>query len=169
MMWVAQNKQAKFGKNDMTKHTNRIITRNPLTAAQRGFSLLEVLIILAIVAIVAAVTYPSYSKYMQQSNRAEAHKSLMELAQKQESWKLQTQSYSENISELGQNTSENGYYALSIEIPNAPGCMSQNGDGGQIVSCYQLIATAQNRQQDDTKCAVMQLNHLGEREPEQCW
>jgi type IV pilus assembly protein PilE len=48
--------------------------------ANRGFTLIELMITVAIVAIVASIAYPSYTRQVQKSRRADAGGALMQMA-----------------------------------------------------------------------------------------
>lgn len=50
------------------------------SAAQRGLSLMEVLIAMVIVAILATIAYPSYRSQVQAARRADAQQALLALA-----------------------------------------------------------------------------------------
>ena len=49
--------------------------------AQRGFTLIEVMIVVAIVGILSAIAYPSYQEYVRRGHRAEARAGLLQAAQ----------------------------------------------------------------------------------------
>lgn len=49
--------------------------------AQRGFTLIEVIIVAAIIAVLAAVAYPSYQDSVRRAARADAQSDMLELAQ----------------------------------------------------------------------------------------
>lgn len=46
-------------------------------SAQRGFTLIEVMIVVVVVAILAAVALPNYTQYVQRGNRAQAMATLL--------------------------------------------------------------------------------------------
>ena len=49
--------------------------------AQRGFTLIEVMIVVAIVGILSAVAYPSYAEYIRRGHRADARAGLLQAQQ----------------------------------------------------------------------------------------
>jgi type IV pilus assembly protein PilE len=60
--------------------------RNRKMPADRGFTLIELMITVAIVAILAAVALPSYSAYVQRANITDAVKGLSEMRLKMEQY-----------------------------------------------------------------------------------
>ncbi len=124
-----------------------------MKSAQKGFTLIEVMIVTAIVAILATIAYPSYTEYVQRANRSEGQAFLADASARQERYFAQNNVYitsSSDLSKLGLGgvTSETGKYTLSVA--------SVNGDGG-----YTLTAT---NQFNDTKCGNLRLNALGQKD-----
>lgn len=67
------------------------------TAADRGVTLLELLIALAIAAILAAIAYPSYRQHLVRAHRTEAIQSLLAVAAEQERHHLAHGRYAERF------------------------------------------------------------------------
>lgn len=74
---------------------NHGLAANPVTSGfpaacrrawgtSKGMTLVEILVVIAIVAILAALAIPSYSDYLQRGERAEAVRTLLEMAACQE-------------------------------------------------------------------------------------
>jgi len=125
--------------------------------SMRGITLIELMIVVAIVAILAAIAYPSYREQVRRSNRSEGQAMLQNAAALQERFFSNNNTYTTNMTQLGFTAnpaiSEHGYYSVA-----AAAC-----GGGTIATCYLLTATAQGGQADDTKCATMTLNNLGQK------
>lgn len=51
------------------------------TPAQRGFTLIEVMVVVVILGILAGIAYPSYLEHVRKARRADAQTALLELAQ----------------------------------------------------------------------------------------
>jgi type IV pilus assembly protein PilE len=125
-----------------------------------GFTLIEVMIVCAIIVILALVAYPSYRDFVVDSNRAEATRELVRLANLQEQLFVDTRAYTNNISLLGvgedasfETESEN--YIISSVIVN---------------TSFTLTATAQDNQaQDDTACVTITITDTGAKAPAICW
>src|ERR1700716_4054339 len=60
---------------------------------QRGFTLVEMLIVMAIIGIIAVFAYPSYEAYVVRNNRAAAQAVLLDIAQRQQQYLLDSRSY----------------------------------------------------------------------------
>jgi len=117
----------------------------------RGFTLIEVMITVAIVGILAAIAYPSYQQYVLRSHRSEGMALLSEAAARMERYYAQNSTYaSATPSRLGlPANSANGYYSLSLGNPTA--------------TTYNLSATPQNAQAQDTACGTLTLDSTGLR------
>lgn len=127
--------------------------------AQRGFTLVEVMVVTAMVAILAAIAYPSYAQYMQRSRRAEVQALLQDIALKQQQRLLDVRAYADTLAALniGVPASINPHYAITIAL----------GAGG--ASSFTLTATPQGGQSADT-CGTLTLTHTGVKTPATlCW
>jgi len=132
---------------------------------QNGFTLIELMIVVAIIGILSAIAYPSYQSYMKKSARADAKVGLTKLADKQERFYLQNNTYTATIADLNTSTtSEEGYYDFTISSTD-------------LVSGFIITATAVTgkSQANDTGCTVMTLSSTGAKTPngpapiKDCW
>ena len=134
---------------------------------QYGFTLIELMIVVAIVGVLSAIAFPSYDSYMKKSRRADAKVGLTKLADKQERFYLQNNTYTTAFTAAGLNTSatsEEGYYTFTI-------------DSTDLVSGFRLTARAvvNKSQAEDTGCTVMKLSSTGAKWPngpapiKDCW
>lgn len=128
-----------------------------------GFSLIELLIAVAIVGILAGVAYPSYTDFVMRSNRAEAQRELMRLANLQEQVFVDTRTYTADMTELGMAAdpyiTETKNYSIDAVIANAG-------------TTFVLTATAKYSQAtNDTGCTTITINEVGQQAGENsyCW
>ncbi|MFW9609661.1 MAG: type IV pilin protein [Aquaspirillum sp.] len=106
------------------------------------------MIVVAIIGILASIALPSYTRYVVQARRTEAQTVLMELAQRQERWRVNHASYTSNLAgDLG-FTNTLAYYDFAATA-------STTG--------YTLTATATGTQasSEDSNCVTMTLDQNG--------
>lgn len=129
--------------------------------AEKGFTLIELMIVVAVVAILAAIAYPSYQEYVMRSRRVEGQSLLNDAAARQERWRAQNGEYlttgtaSEIATKLKlaqDEKSENGYYTLGVSKA------ADGSDGG-----YTLTATRAGAQANDRKCGDFMLSATGKK------
>ncbi|WP_454912819.1 type IV pilin protein [Variovorax gossypii] len=125
--------------------------------AEKGFTLIELMITVAVIGILAAIAYPSYTEYGFRSRRVEAQNLLNDAAARQERWKAQNGKYaaSADLAKLklpNGNTSENGYYTLTLTQA------SDGSDGG-----YAFKAARAGVQTADRKCGDFTLDATGKK------
>ena len=58
-----------------------------------GFTLIELMVACAIVAVLAMVAYPSYTSHLKKGRRASAQAALLDIAQRQKQYFVDTRSY----------------------------------------------------------------------------
>ena len=121
-----------------------------LYTKNKGFTLIELVIVVAIVAIIAAIALPSYRAQVRKSNRSEAHAELLRVADLQERFYLQNNTYTTDIANVGNKpVSDNGYYNIAITAADA--------------TAFSLTATAAGDQVDDAECLTITLNSAGQK------
>lgn len=133
-----------------------------------GFTLVELMIVIAIIGVMSAIAFPSYNSYMNKSRRADAKVGLQKIADKQERFYLQNNTYTTSFAATGLNTSttsDEAYYTFSVSSTD-------------LLSGFVATATAATgkAQTKDTGCTVMTLSSTGAKEPngdpsteKDCW
>lgn len=130
--------------------------RNAVGLKQWGVTFLELMIVVAILGVLSMIALPSYNEYLNRSRRSEARESLSDFAARQEQFFTDNKRYATTIGELRRAAAtENGYYIISITSVST--------------FAYELTATAQGSQANDTKCATMTLTSRRSRTPGECW
>jgi type IV pilus assembly protein PilE len=136
-----------------------------------GFTLIELMIVVAVIGILLAIVMPNYSESVRKSRRADAIKTLMEMAAMQERFYAQHSRYTGVIVgssglNLDNNISAEGHY-----IVTSAAC-----PGKAIEICYELTATPVpgSNQAKDTQCGALSFKQTGERSAsgslqDKCW
>lgn len=88
---------------------------------QHGYTLLELLLTVSIVTIVTSIALPSYQNHVRRSHRGDAMAALMRIANAQEKWYLQNNTYTSSLTDLQVQTTQNGYYDLSVTNADVDG------------------------------------------------
>lgn len=136
--------------------------------AQKGFTLIELMIVVAIIGIIAAVAYPAYQDSIAKSRRTDAQANLLELAQFME------RHYTAN----GRYTDGDATTAPSLPFAESP------KDGANkyydldlstiTATAFTLTATPKGAMAGDA-CGNLTLTHTGVKGRsgtlalEQCW
>jgi len=134
-----------------------------MSGKSRGFTLIELMVVAAIVAVLAAIGYPTYLNHVRKTARAEAKVRLLQVAQLQERYFTEQNSYTTNIAGLlgvtgtvySSSTNDAG---SKYQITAAPGAT------GVITTSYTLAAVPQGSQTGDTDCMTLLLQHTGKKE-----
>ena len=121
-----------------------------------GFTLIELMVVVGIVAVMGAVAIPVYSGYMEKSKYYDAKAKLAELADKEERFYLQNNTYTATIGTGGLNTtatSNEGGFTYEI-VASASGLVAG------------FVATATRKVDTVIDCKVLTLSSSGVRTSE---
>jgi type IV pilus assembly protein PilE len=96
--------------------------------SQRGFTLIELMVTVAVVAILAAIAFPSYALFVKKSRRGDAEATLMDIAQRQQQYLLDTRTYAPDVLTLNTSVPADvtAYYTIQICQTTAP-CAAPGG------------------------------------------
>jgi type IV pilus assembly protein PilE len=145
--------------------------------AQRGFTLIEVMITVAIVGILAAVALPVYNQSVRKARRVDAKAALLDLAQREERFLSTSNRYSTSASELGYPSGitvtvaspmnvlsgSTAYYQMSV----ATVAGTSSAPPSFAASAVPISST----KQDLDACGTFTLNSAGQQTPTTsgCW
>lgn len=125
-----------------------------------GFTLIELMITVAIMGVLTMLVYPSYSDFVVRSNRAEAPRELVRLANLQEQLFVDSRAYTTNISDLGVGST------ATYETPSHNYKISST----VVDNTFTLTAVAQGAQKTkDTDCIKIEITDTGKKTPISCW
>ena len=135
---------------------------------ESGFTLIELMITVAVVAILAAIAFPSYAMFMQKSRRGDAEATLMDIAQREQQYLLDTRTFAPDVVTLyGANAAipadVSAYYTIQICQTTAP-CAAPGG----APPTFAIIATpiAGSPQAGDY---TLTLDNTGVKSPASVW
>lgn len=123
-----------------------------MKTAQKGMSLIELVIVIGIIAILGAIVYPSYMDSVVKTRKTDGLAMINKVMQAQERFFVNNLTYTANLTQLGFASatnlpSEEGYYLIS-----AAAC------GNGITSCVNITAVAQGSQ---NTAAADSVDNLG--------
>jgi type IV pilus assembly protein PilE len=125
-----------------------------------GFSLIEMMIVVALIGILGAVAYPSYQDYLQKSRRTDGMTALLTLANEQEKYYLDNNSYATALSLIwdvsGQGAySADDYYDIAV--------VSADASGYVVRATPAAAGKRAGIQANDTDCLCFTFNQLGQK------
>lgn len=138
-----------------------------------GFTLLELMVALAVAAVLATIAYPSFLQQVRQARRADGQTALMKLVIAEERFRADCPHYAGRIvgprscasgvstlSTLGlSDMSTEGHYKLELAMASATGFLARAVAVGDQARDHAA----------DQSCAVLTLDHSGNRMPKGCW
>lgn len=126
---------------------------------KRGFTLIELMIVVAIIAILAVIAVPWWGRYMYRARRADAQNMLTHIAQMEERYYTDNNSYTQTLTNLGYTTpvlSENGYYTATLAV-NPASAASQ----GYIATATPTLGGPQV----GDACGALSIDNTGQKLP----
>lgn len=127
--------------------------------AERGFTLIELMITASIIAILAGIAFPSYLQHAVKTRRTVAKGCLMEQAQAMERYHTTRMSYAN--APLA-NTSCVADLAKSYTFRFAA--------GQPTAETYEIVAVARGAQASgDSDCTRLSMTETGVKSPAACW
>jgi type IV pilus assembly protein PilE len=132
---------------------------NAKNTAERGFTLIELMITVAIIGILVAIGLPSYNSAMRKSHRSEAQAALMDIASRQQQMLVDTRRYVATVAELNTTvpTKVSARYTVAITL------------GAGVKPTFTATATPTGDQAKDTSCAPLSIDQNGTKLPANCW
>ncbi len=90
--------------------------------ANAGFTLVELMIALMVVGILVAVAMPSYQSYMIKNTRTAAQATLLEIAQREQQYLIDSRSYTNSLTSLNVSvpSTVSDYYTITLTVDAGP-------------------------------------------------
>lgn len=115
--------------------------------AQRGFTLVELMVTVSIAGILSGVALPSFESQLQKARRTDVLLASALVQATQERFRVNATSYG-SLAEIGMPArTASGHYTLQIVAHDADG--------------YELLAAAAGAQQRDAACRYMKMTAIG--------
>jgi type IV pilus assembly protein PilE len=133
--------------------------------AQRGVTLIELMVVITVIGILASIAYPAYSEHIARARRAEAKGLLYDVLQRQERFFSVNGTFTTNFVDLGMsggtNATEHNTHTMALAI----------GPSGNISTSVRMTAVPVV---PDAKCGTLSLTSAHVKgasgtQPAICW
>jgi type IV pilus assembly protein PilE len=120
---------------------------------QHGVTLIELIVVMIVIAILAAIAIPSYRRYIIRANRTSAKTALLQTAQALERCYTNSTPYGYDSATCAA--------AVILPFTTPDGTYTVDFGEDPTASTYQLTATPQGTQTEDTTCGTFGLDQTG--------
>jgi len=130
----------------------------------RGFTLIELMVVVVIIAILAGVAYPNYVSHARKTKRGEAKARLLHIAQLEERYFTENNTYTTDIAPLLGFASGATIYSSDTNDSASGYQITAAAGGTGIAQSFTLSAVPQGGQTADTECGTLTLQHTGAKQ-----
>lgn len=125
-------------------------------AAERGFSLIELMIALVVVSVLVSIALPAYQDSIRKSRRADAQGILLDIAQREQQWFIDNRRFAASLEDLGVTIPSDTarFYEFSLALDAGP------------PPDYTVTATPIGSQSSDV---TLSINRAGQKLPADKW
>lgn len=127
-----------------------------------GVTLLELMIVVVIIGILASIAYPNYREFVARAKRNEAKAALLQIAQNQERFYLQNNTYTLDMTQLGfpddPFITDTESYSVNVTVADA--------------NDFTAVATYQRPDAEKDKCQTFNIDGRGGKTSlpdDNCW
>lgn len=127
-----------------------------------GVTLLELMIVVVIIGILASIAYPNYREFVARAKRNEAKAALLQIAQNQERFYLQNNTYTLDMTQLGfpddPFITDTESYSVNVTAADA--------------NDFTAVATYQRPDAEKDKCQTFSIDGRGGKTSlpdDNCW
>lgn len=119
-----------------------------------GVTLMELMIVVVVLGILTTIAYPSYRQYVAKAKRNEAKAALLQIATRQESFYLQNNTYTTDMTNLG--------FGAANNVPTSTGTYIVNVTAADA-NTFAANAAYQNADDEASKCVSFTIDGQGSK------